>query len=184
MYTNKYGEKIFVSMSEYNLLSTDTKTNSEITKIINPFDLNITFNNPYNIPEKNQCCFLEINTDFDCILVAFKTEYDPKGFLEYFEKDYDYINDSYPDLFSQGILNIDLINKDNQLVLMYGTSIIILDIDTFEVLKYTSSTSIKYYGIKLSYENDTYIIEDDEHNFIYFDKDLNEITKKEYTTNC
>lgn len=56
---------------------------------------------------------------------------------------------------------------------MYGTSIIILDIDTFKVSKYTSSSSIKRFGIKLSYKNDTYIVEDDKNNLTYFDKELN-----------
>ena len=172
MYTNDYGEKIKVYISDHNLSTTDTKIYSEITKIINPFDLNITKNNPYNQEEKNKSCFLEITTDFEKILVVLKAEKDPNNFYNYFEPLFD---EKYPDLFSNGTLNIDLINKDNQLVLMYGTSIIILDINTFEVIKYMSSNNIKNFGIKLSYENDRYIVKDDTGNIIKFDKNLNQI---------
>ncbi|MBE6147475.1 MAG: hypothetical protein E7168_03985 [Firmicutes bacterium] len=108
------------------------------------------------------------------MLVVFKSKEDPEGFYILFEERGDGFG-WYPDLFKEGVLNIDLINKDNQLVLMYGISIIILDINTFEVLKYTSSDSIKRYGIKLSYENDMYIVKDIEDNLTFFDKDLNEI---------
>ena len=63
-----------------------------------------------------------------------------------------------------------MINNNNELVLMYGTSIIILDINTFEVIKYVSSNNIRNYGIKLSYENDTYIVKDDTENETKFDE--------------
>lgn len=172
MYTNDYGEKIKVNLSDHNLLTTDTKTYGEITKVINPFDLNITKNNPYNEEEKNKSCFLEIETNFEKILVVFKTEEDPNNFYDYFEPLFD---GEYPDLFGKGILNVDLINNNNELVLMYGTSIIILDINTFKVIKYVSSNNIKNYGIKLSYENDTYIVKDDTENKTKFDENLNQI---------
>ena len=173
MYINKYGEEIIVNMAKHNLLTTDTSEYGKITKIINPFDLNITKNNPYMEPEKNKSCFLTITTNSEKILVVFKTEEDPNYFDYYFEINYDHINDKYPDLFAEGILCISLINKDNQLVLMYGTSIIILDINTFEVLKYVSSNSINRFGIKLKYENNLYIVEDDEQKITYFDENLN-----------
>ena len=63
MYKNDYGETIFVDFTEHNLSTTDTKTYGEITKVMNPFDLNITKNYPYVEEEKNKCCFLEIKTD-------------------------------------------------------------------------------------------------------------------------
>ena len=172
MYLNDFGEKIKINMSEHKLLSTDTKIYGEVTKIINPFDLNITKNNPYNQKEKNQCCFLEIIMDYEKILVVFKTSEDPNNFYDYFEPLFD---GEYPDLFGNGTLNIDLINDSNELVLMYGTSIIILDINTLEVIKYTSSDSIKNYGIKLSYENGIYMVKDNEDSLTKFDKDLKEI---------
>lgn len=174
MYTKSYGEKFNIYVSEYNLQTTDTKAYGEVTRIVNPFDLNITFNNPYCDEEKNKCAFLEIKTEYEKILVVFKTMENP--WLDYYYEDYyDYITDSYPDLFKEGVLNFDLINDDNQLVLMYGTSIIILDIDTFEVIKYTTSNSIVNFGIKLSYENNVYKVLDDKNNITCFDKDLNEI---------
>jgi len=174
MYTNDYWETISIFFTEHNLSTTDTKSYGEINKVINPFDLNITKNYPYVEEEKNECCFLEIKTDYESVLVVFKSKEDPEGFYILFEERGDGFG-WYPDLFKEGVLNIDLINKDNQLVLMYGISIIILDINTFEVLKYTSSDSIKRYGIKLSYENDMYIVKDIEDNLTFFDKDLNEI---------
>jgi len=175
MYTNDFGEKIQINISEHNILTVDTKEYKEITKIINPFDLNITKNNPYEDEEKNNSCFLSIDTDYEHILVVLKTEINPHNFIYYFEEYYNHKTDSYPDLFKEGILNIDLINDDNQLVLMYGTSIIILDINTFEVINYTSSNKIKNFGIKLTYNNNIYSVEDDEHNITKFDKDLNEL---------
>ena len=176
-YENKFGEKVIVSQSDYTLDSVDTISYNEITKVINPFDLNITRNNPYLDDEKNKSCFLNIKTVDENILVIFKTDYIP-DFISYYESVYDYINDEYPNLFGMGVLNFDLLNDDNQLVLMYGTSIIILDVDTFEVLKYTSSDKIRNFGIKLSCKNNGYIVEDDEHNFICFDKNLNVINDK------
>ena len=172
MYTNDYNEKITVGMSDYQLSSTDTKTYGEMTNIINPFDLNITQNNPYNDEEKNKSCFLEIQTEFEKKLVVFKTKENPNNFDELFELQY---NDGYPDLFGNGTLNISLINNNNELVLMYGTSIIILDINTFEVLKYTSSNNINKYGIKISLENNTYIVKDVEDKITKFDLELKEI---------
>ena len=47
MYKNKYGETIEATISEHSLLIMDNNSYSSITKIINPFDLNITKNNPY-----------------------------------------------------------------------------------------------------------------------------------------
>ena len=178
MYTNDYGEKILIDISEHDLLSTDTKAYSEITKIINPFDLNITKNNPYNDEEKNKSCFLSIETEFDNILVILKTDKIP-NINQYYDMYYDYINDCFPNLVSNGILNFHLLNDDNQLVLMYGTSIIILDINTFEVLKYVSSSSIKNFGIKLTYENGIYSVKDETDNLTYFDKNLNFLNKKQ-----
>lgn len=172
MYVNDFGENIKINLSEHKLLTTDTKSYSEITKIINPFNLNVTKNHPYNQEEKNKSCFLEIITAFEKILVVFKTEEDPNNFFDYFEPLFD---GEYPDLFGNGTLNIDLINNKNELVLMYGTSIIILNINTFEVLKYITSNNIKQYGIKLSYENDIYIVKDNEGGITKFDKNLNEI---------
>ena len=148
MYINNFGESVKIKLSEHKLSTTATKFYGEITKIINPFNLNITKNNPYHQEEKNKSCFLEIITDFEKILVVFKTDEDPNNFYDYFESLFD---GEYPDLFGNGTLNIDLINNNNELVLMYGTSIIILDINTFEVIKYESSNNIKHYGIKLSY---------------------------------
>ena len=46
MYVNDFGESVKINLSEHKLLTTDTKVYGEITKIINPFDLNITINNP------------------------------------------------------------------------------------------------------------------------------------------
>jgi len=172
MYVNDFGENVKISLSEHKLSTTDTKFYGEITKIINPFDLNITKNNPYSQEEKNKSCFLEITTDFEKILVVFKTEEDPNNFYDYFEPLFD---GEYPDLFGDGTLNIDLVNNDNELVLMYGTSIIILNINTFEVIKYVSSNNIKKYGIKILYENDIYIVKDNEEGITKFDKNLNEI---------
>ena len=172
MCTNDYGEKVKINLSEHNLTTTDTKAYGEITKIINPFDLNITKNNPYNNEDKNKSCFLEIVTDYEKLLVVFKTEEDPNNFYDYFEPLFD---GEYPDLFGDGTLNTDLVNNDNELVLMYGTSIIILDINTFELIKYASSNNIKQYGIKLSYESDVYIVKDNEGCITKFDKNLNEI---------
>lgn len=174
MYKNDLGEKVIIRISGHNILTTDTVAYGKITKIINPFDLNLTKNNPYNDEEKNKSCYLEIETDSETMLVILKTEKDPKGFDEEFEMNVN-LDGDYPDLFKDGTLNIDLLNKNNELVLMYGTSIIILDINTFEVIKYTSSTNIKRYGIKLSYENDIYFVKDSEENIIKFDENLNEI---------
>ena len=172
MYENDFGEKVYINMSDHKLSTTDTKDYGEITKIINPFDLNITKNNPYNQEEKNKCCFLEITTDFEKILVIFKTEEDPNNFYDYFEPLFD---GEYQDLFGNGTLNIHLINNNKELVLMYGTSIIILDINTFKVLKYVSSNNIKQYGIKLSYENNTYIVKDNAEKITKFDENLNQL---------
>lgn len=58
---------------------------------------------------------------------------------------------------------------------MYGTSIIILDINTLDVIKYVSSDNIKGYGIKLSYENGIYSVEDSEECITRFDANLNEL---------
>ena len=174
MYENSYGEIVKVDVSSYSLSSVDTKTYGEINKIINPFDLNITKNNPYKIDDKNKCCFLEITTELERILVILKTDEIP-NFTYYYELSYDHINDKYPDLFAEGILNFSLTNNDNQLVLMYGISIIILDIDTFEVIKYNSTDKIKKFGIKLTYENNIYNVKDELNNITKFDKDLNVI---------
>jgi len=177
MYTNDYGEKVKVYISDHELNTTDNPSYVKITKIINPFDLNITKNNPYEIEEKNNSCFLEIETEYEHILVVLKKDQEP-DIHSYYELAYDHINDTYPDLISQGVLNFDLLNNYNELVLMYGISIIILDINTFKVLKYTSSENIKNFGIKLSYKNNIYIVEDDTNNLTYFDKDLNIIKNK------
>ena len=172
MYTNDFGEIIIVSRSEHNLNTTDTNAYGNVTKIINPFDLNITKDNPYKDEEKNKSCFLLIEHLDSNILVVLKTDEVP-DIDYYYDINYDTKNDRYPDLISEGILNFDLLNKDNQLVLMYGTSIIILDINNFEVIKYVSSSNIKKFGIKLSYKNDIYIVKDDEENLTYFDENLN-----------
>ncbi len=177
MYINDYREKFTVVLSEHGLLTTDTKTYGEINRINNIFDLNITKNDPYNDTEKNKTCFLEIRTNFENILVVFKRNEDPENFNYYYELNYDYYEDKYPNLFLNGILNIDLINKDNQLVLMYGISIIILDINTFEVINYTASDSINKFGIELTYDNNIYIVEDDYKKITKFDEELNVITK-------
>ena len=173
MYTNDFGETVKIKYSSFDISTTDNQEYPKITKIINSFDLNLIKNNPYEDEEKNKSCFLKIETEYEYVLVVFKTEDDPQRFFYYFEAHYDYITDSYPDLFKEGMLNIDLINDDNQLVLMYGTSIIILDINTFEVINYTSSNKIKNYGIKISYNNNIYSVVDDENNIINFDKNLN-----------
>lgn len=55
---------------------------------------------------------------------------------------------------------------------------IIKIINTYEVLKYILSDNIKNFGIKLSYKNNIYIVEDDTNNLTYFDKDLNIIKNK------
>lgn len=172
LFTNDYGETIKVRFTEHDLLTTDTKAYREINRIINPLDMNITTNNPYNDEEKNKCCFLELKTEYENILVVFKTEENPCNFLSYFEL-FVSLDGEYPDLFGDGTLRIALINKENQLVLMYGTSIIILDINTFEVIKYTTSKSINGYGIKITYDNNMHIVEDDEHKITKFDENLN-----------
>ena len=89
-----------------------------------------------------------------------------------YEPYYNYITDGYDIGYE-----FDLINDKNQLVIMYGTSIIILDIDTFEVLNYGSFDGIKNYGINIFHENNIYIVEDILHNFSYFDENLNVLSE-------
>ena len=74
--------------------------------------------------------------------------------------------------------NFDLLNSDNQLVLMFGSSIIILDMDTYNVIKFKYSNKIKDFGINIFYRNGYYIVEDYYHNFIFFNDDLNEVEEE------
>ena len=178
MYMNKLGEEIFVNATDYSLYKKKKKTYNQIKKIINPFDLNTLRNYPYSEKDKNKVCFLEIEVADERNLIVFKTEKDPQFFEEYFETEVTFDennNPVYPDLFKEGILNIDLINDKGELVLMYGTSIIILNIDTLDVINFVSSNSINNYGIKLSYENNQYIVKDYKDNIIKFDENLVEI---------
>lgn len=75
MYTNDLGERIVIDYSIYNILTTVSKL---YDKIVNPFDLNISKNNPYNDEEKNNSCFLELKTEYQNILLIFKTKEIPK----------------------------------------------------------------------------------------------------------
>ena len=81
MYTNDFGEKFFVNYSSYDILTTDSK---KYDRVINPFDLNITKNNPYNDEEKNKSCFLGIEREDEKVLLIFKTKEIP-NFDEMFE---------------------------------------------------------------------------------------------------
>ena len=142
MYTNDFGEKFFVNCSSYDILTTDSK---KYDRVINPFDLNITKNNPYNDEEKNKSCFLGIESKNEKVLLIFKTKEIP-NFDEMFELYYNYNTDSYDITY-----NHDYLNKDNQLVVAYGTSIIILDINTYKVINYVSSEAIDRYAINIFY---------------------------------
>ena len=90
-YKNNYGEEIFVEYSDYNILTTDNKS---YDKIINPFDLNLSKDYPYNDNEKNKSCFLELDFAGDKILLVFKTDELP-SFDELYEMYYNYITDTY-----------------------------------------------------------------------------------------
>lgn len=170
-YKNSYCEEFTVNSSEFNILTIDNKN---FDRIINPFDLNLSKNFPYDDEDKNNSCFLEIETEFENILVVFKTN----ELLSLEEMLYPYFNyDTYSYDVNFTNFAFNLINNKNQLVLMYGTSIIILDIDTFEVLNYCSSDNIKNYGINIFYKNNIYIVEDIFHNFTFFDEDLNVLSE-------
>lgn len=166
MYTNYYGEKFNINSSNYSILSTDSKP---YDMVINPFDLNTSKNYPYEDEGKNKSCFLEIETEFENILLIFKTDVEP-SLAELYEPYYNQYTDGYDVSY-----NFDLMNNDKQLVVMYGTSIMMLDINNFNVLKFISSDKIKDYGINLFNKDNYYIVEDYYHNFIFFDNNLNEI---------
>lgn len=169
MYKNNYGEDVFVNHSNYDIKTTDYK---HFDKIINPFDLNTSLNYPYKDEVKNSVCFLEIQTEFENILVMFKYNEFPMLDLLY-EPYYDLDTDDYIVSY-----NFDLLNSDNQLVLMFGSSIIILDMDTYNVIKFKYSNKIKDFGINIFYRNGYYIVEDYYHSFIFFNDDLNEIEEE------
>lgn len=164
MYKNDFGEKIFISYSNYNMSTTDNKN---YDKIINPFDLNVTKNNPYTDVEKNKCCFYDIDLPYEKILLICQTKEVP-NFDDMYEIYYDYKNDKC-DVDYVG----SIVNKYNQLVVLGGTSIIILDINTLEVVRYISSDRINDYGINIFNINDFYIVEDIKHEFTVFDEELN-----------
>ena len=170
MFENDYGEKFNITdfYFGYNIESTDNDT---FHRVINPFDMNISLNYPYNNNNKNKCCYLVIDNDYESILLIFKTKTKP-NFNDLFEIYYDDKSDSYPITYTTS-----LINDKNQLVVMNGISIMILDINTFDVIKCTYSEDIKDYGINLFYIDGYYIVEDIHHKFIFFDKDLKEIEK-------
>ena len=177
MFENDYGEKFNINefYFGYSLMTTDRPV---FDRIINPFDMNTSFNYPYEDDNKNDCCFLPIVTAHEEILLIFKTKIQP-SYYDLFDTydDYhniynSYINDSYPIAYTTS-----LINKDNQLVVMNGISIMILDINTFDVINYCYSNNINEYGINLFYIDEYYIVEDIHHKFIFFDKDLKEVEK-------
>ena len=66
-----------------------------------------------------------MKSEYQNILLIFKTKEIP-NFDEMFELYYNHKTDSYDVTYYH-----DLINKDNQLVVMHGTSIIVLDINKF-----------------------------------------------------
>ena len=169
-YKNSYGEEFTVNHSEFNIFTTDNK---KFDRVINSFDLNLSINYPHNNEDKNKSCFLEIETENESILVTFKTSVEP-SFDEMYEPYYNYETNSYDVSYT-----FDLINNKNQLVLMYGTSIIILDIDTFKVLNFSSSNNINNYGINLYYKNNIYIVEDILHKFSCYDDNLNILSENE-----
>ena len=167
VYKNAYGEEIKVNLSSYDILTTDNSGyDLSNIRIINPFDLNITKDNPYKNEEKNKSCFLEIETETEKILLIFKTNEIP-SFAEMYELYYNYKTDSYDVSY-----NHCLINKNNQLVVMYGNSIIILNINTLDVIKYGTSDKINCYGINIFEIDNYYIVEDIKHKFTIFDCDL------------
>lgn len=169
MYKNNYGEDVIVNHSNYDIKTTDYK---HFDKIINPFDLNTSLNYPYKDEVKNSVCFLEMQTEFENILVMFKYNEFPMLDLLY-EPYYDLDTDDYIVSY-----NFDLLNSDNQLVLMFGSSIIILDMDTYNVIKFKYSNKIKDFGINIFYRNGYYIVEDYYHSFIFFNDDLNEVEEE------
>lgn len=169
MYKNNYGADVIVSHSNYDIKTTDCK---HFDKIINPFDLNTSLNYPYKDEVKNSVCFLEMQTEFENILVMFKYNEFPMLELLY-EPYYDIDTGDYNVFY-----NFDLLNSDNQLVLMFGSSIIILDMDTYNVIKFKYSNKIKDFGINIFYRNGYYIVEDYYHNFIFFNDDLNEVEEE------
>lgn len=171
VYENDFGEEFEVNLSSYDILSTDNfGYDLSKLKIINPFDLNITEDNPYEDEEKNKSCFIDIILPYEEILVICKTKLIP-NFDDMYELYYDYINDKYNKNYNES-----LVNKNNQLVILGGTSIIILDINTMDVINYISSDNINDYGVNIFEIDNYYVVEDIENKFTVFDENLNEIT--------
>lgn len=171
IYKNGFGEEIEVQLSSYNILTTDNSGyDLSNIRIINPFDLNISMDNPYKDKEKNNSCFVDIVLPFEKILVICKTKCFPTH-DEMYEIYYDHISDKYNKDY-----NSSLVNKNNQLVILGGTSVIVLDINTLEVIKYVSSDNINDYGVNIFEIDNYYVVEDIENKFSVFDENLNEIT--------
>lgn len=170
IFENDFGEEIKVNLSSYNILTTDNcGYDLSNIRIINPFDLNITKDNPYIDMEKNISCFVDINLPFEKILLICKTKSVPNH-DDMYEIYYDYINDKYNKNY-----NSSLVSKNNQLVILGGTSIIVFDINNFEVINYISSDNINSYGVNIFEIDNYYVVEDIENKFTIFDKKLNVI---------
>ena len=164
-YKNDFGEEFYVQYSDYDINTTDNK---KYEKIINPFELNTSLNYPYLDKEKNNSCFLEINED---ILVIFKCKEKP-SFDDMYEIYYNHITDSYDASYFHEILN-----KDNELVMAYGSSIIVLDLNNLEVLLRRNLDCIDKYIINIYYVDSKYLVEDIDRNCYLIDSELNELGK-------
>lgn len=167
MFENDFGEKFYVYDFNfgYNIKTSD---NPVFDRIINPFEMNTSFNYPYEEDSKNDCCYMGIDTDNESFLLIFKTKLKP-SYDDLYEIYYDSDTDSYPITYT-----VSLKNNKGQLVVMNGISIMILNINNFDVIDYTYSNSINDYGINLFYIDGYYIVEDIHHKFTFFDERLKE----------
>ena len=166
-HVNNFGKEFAVDFGIYDVNTTDD--NKIFDRIINPFDLNIKRDYPYKDEEKNKTCFLEIECDNENILVIFKADIIP-SFAELYEPYIIFLDDGYIDY--DITYNFSVINEKNQLVVASGISYIILDSNSFDVIRYGVFDGLNGYLVNLFYKEGNYIVEDNNSLFRVYNADF------------
>ena len=166
-HVNIFGKEFSVDFGIYDVNTTDD--NKKFDRIINPFDLNIKRDYPYKDEEKNKTCFLEIECDNENILVIFKADISP-SFAELYEPYIIFLDDGYIDY--DITYNFSVINEKNELVVASGISYIVLDSNSFDVIRYGIFDGLSGYLVNLFYKDGKYIVEDDNSLFRVYNADF------------